>query len=782
MARSGTDCSYRSSNPIRIDLGPSTCLFSASVDKTTVPQGQVQTTRWSAQNQNQFALYLQQWNGSTWIVMDMRPWAGGSDGRFAGANGNTTALAWTVPRDLPPNSYRVRVVVAGSSSSQEGVTPFFAVTPVTGVSSVTANPTALREGMLQQVAWSSISQESYEVSRCGADGNGCVPVVPRTTSTGTRQITWTVPGTLAPGSYRMKVRVWSSLNVAAEALSNLFSVAQVLVSLVQGSIDVGEASGTISVPVRLITPDGAATSSAVSVQTVVTGVSASSSPNGCASGDFLPFTTLLTFPAGTPSGSTTAATMAICNDSLDEPGESFDVAISAAVGAMVGEPQVTRVTIVDDDPTPALTIDDAGIMEGNSGEVILSLRVWLSAPSGQTVAFTYHTELAGLFPATSGVDYQNMPGNSASFPPGSTSYNLQLLRVIGDRESEQDEQVRVRLDSVTGATVAKPSALVTIQNDDFRPGHDLWSSFFAVGTQETPMTGDFDGDGLADIVTFGRNNPNAVGDVYVSLSTGASFGPSVKWHDWFAVSPGERVLIGDYNGDGNDDAATWLATTTRQVYTALSSGSGLLPPAVWLGSIGSGSAAEVMLAGDANGDGRDDLILFTRPDVYVALSQGASFAAPVRWHTWFAVGALERPRVADVNGDDRADIVTFATNAPAAFGDVYVALSNGSSFGPAAKWHDWFAINPAELVGIGDTNGDGRDDFLTFLTPASGGQCYTVQSTGSGMGPNMLWHETIRLFPADDPQVADVNGDERADVVIFARSEGRVYVSLAPSP
>ena len=51
-------------------------------------------------------------------------------------------------------------------------------------------------------------------------------------------------------------------------------------------------------------------------------------------------------------------------------------------------------------------------------------------------------------------------------------------------------------------------------------GPGPWHGWFAVDTLETPMVGDFDGDGRTDIITFTRQNPNAVGDVYVALSDG----------------------------------------------------------------------------------------------------------------------------------------------------------------------------------------------------------------------------------------------------------------------
>ncbi|MEV4637536.1 VCBS repeat-containing protein [Actinoplanes sp. NPDC049548] len=294
-----------------------------------------------------------------------------------------------------------------------------------------------------------------------------------------------------------------------------------------------------------------------------------------------------------------------------------------------------------------------------------------------------------------------------------------------------------------------------------------------VGGGFSGVAGDFNGDGRDDIVTFTRGS---AADVYVALSTGSGFsGTGWKWHDYFAAGT-ETPLVGDFNGDGRDDIATFTRGSAADVYVALSTGSKFVGTGVkWHDYFAAGT--EIPAVGDFNGDGRDDIATFTRgstADVYVALSTGSKFVGTgVKWHNYFAAGT-EIPAVGDFNGDGRDDIATFTRGSAA---DVYVALSTGYSFsGTGWKWHDLFAVG-TELPSVGDFNNDGRDDIVTF-TRGSAADVYVALSTGSKfVGTGVKWHNLFAVG-SEIPGTGDFTGDGRTDIATFTRgSAADVYVA-----
>lgn len=306
-----------------------------------------------------------------------------------------------------------------------------------------------------------------------------------------------------------------------------------------------------------------------------------------------------------------------------------------------------------------------------------------------------------------------------------------------------------------------------------------WHDFFCIGT-EIPKVGDVNGDGKDDIISFTRGT-NA--DVYVALSDGTKFnGRGVKWHDNFCVGT-EIPLVGDFNGDGKCDIATFTRGSAGDVFVALSNGSSFQGTGVkWHDSFCVGT--EIPLVGDFNGDGKDDIATFTRgtnADVFVALSNGRAFVGTgLKWHDSFCVGN-EIPLTGDFNGDKKCDIATFnrGTN-----GDVFVALSNGSIFtGTGQKWHDSFCFG-TEIPVTADFNGDKKSDLLTFLLNPTGDVYGAISNGAKFIGTGYKVHDYFGLA-GEIPLSGDFNGDGKADLVTFIRDtkaepgKGDVYVGLS---
>jgi len=231
-------------------------------------------------------------------------------------------------------------------------------------------------------------------------------------------------------------------------------------------------------------------------------------------------------------------------------------------------------------------------------------------------------------------------------------------------------------------------------------------------TNEKFLSGDFNQDGRDDIAKIfswdGKDNI----DVY--RSNGSSF-TMERW----ATARGstmevQQFVAGDFNGDGRDDISkifSWDNVNNIDVYR--SNGSSFTMER-WATNIGRTMGGQQLVAGDFNGDGRDDIAnIFSVggvDNIDVHRSNGSSFSMN-RWAT--AMGATiggQQFVVGDFNGDGRDDIAKVYGINGNAVADIYESFAGsfrhygslnigGGSYLASQKW---FA---------GDFNGDGRDDL-----------------------------------------------------------------------
>ena len=148
-----------------------------------------------------------------------------------------------------------------------------------------------------------------------------------------------------------------------------------------------------------------------------------------------------------------------------ESNETFFVNVANVSGAVVGDSQ--GVGTIQNDDSPALTINDVTQAEGNAGTSTFTFTVHssLPAPVGG-IGFTINTADGSTNPASSSTDYVAITNGTGSIGAGSSSTTVSVT-VNGDTLVENNETFFVNLSNPTnGATISDGQGLGTITNDD----------------------------------------------------------------------------------------------------------------------------------------------------------------------------------------------------------------------------------------------------------------------------------------------------------------------------
>ena len=167
----------------------------------------------------------------------------------------------------------------------------------------------------------------------------------------------------------------------------------------------------------------------------------------------------------TPGEVSKTVSVTLLNDNANEPGESFDLVLSAPVNATLPD-TAARMTIAASDAapvsTPLVSVSDAQASEHDSA---LSFIVSLSAPSTQLVSVRYDND---NITAAHTRDYLAQSGTLV-FAPGETT-KVVVIPVLDDLDTERTEIVRLNLSTPDKALVADGQGLGFIRDNDGTTG------------------------------------------------------------------------------------------------------------------------------------------------------------------------------------------------------------------------------------------------------------------------------------------------------------------------
>jgi hypothetical protein len=294
------------------------------------------------------------------------------------------------------------------------------------------------------------------------------------------------------------------------------------------------------------------------------------------------------------------------------------------------------------------------------------------------------------------------------------------------------------------------------------------------GISPALATGDFNGDGRADLVVGGRDMalPSlapADGEIEVLLGRGDGTFQTTSPVDLVGYDP-ISLATGDFNGDRRTDLAVFAESTSAlegRVEVLLGGGDGTfqLKTSIDVGLTGSaGLTPAPLVTGDFNGDGRTDLAVAgddasSQGQLVILLGNGdGTFQTP---GPMYPDGFASTIVTGDFNGDGRTDIALASSGSTNLQNALQLLLGQGDG---TFQTSTPFSVNgiPAGIV-TGDFNSDGRADIAV----AGGSEVEIMLGNGDGTFQDTTPIDLGGLSVQPSAVVVgDFNGDGRADIAV----------------
>jgi hypothetical protein len=217
--------------------------------------------------------------------------------------------------------------------------------------------------------------------------------------------------------------------------------------------------------------------------------------------------------------------------------------------------------------------------------------------------------------------------------------------------------------------------------------------------------GDMNGDRKADVIVRDK-----AGRLWFTPGDGT--GRLIGSGGWNAMNA--LVRHGDFSGDGREDVIAREASTGK-LWLYPGTGTGSVGSRKLIGTGGWNAMSRITAVGDLSGDGRSDLMAVEKATGKLYLYPGTSAGTLgsrklLGTGGWNAMNALAG--VGDMNGDGRPDL--YAREASTGKLWLYPGRTGALGARVLVGTGGWNVMDT--LLGLGDVNGDDRADLVTTTT------------------------------------------------------------------
>ncbi len=277
-----------------------------------------------------------------------------------------------------------------------------------------------------------------------------------------------------------------------------------------------------------------------------------------------------------------------------------------------------------------------------------------------------------------------------------------------------------------------------------------------------PRPVDNDGDGRTDfsVLRFPNVTPPGVSQITYWNQNSTSGLQVINWGNANTDFPAP----GDYDGDGLGDIVIYRAGATagaQSTFYILRSTDGTAQLVPY------GVNGDQVIARDYDGDGRTDPAIFrkgslaTDPTTFWIKRSTTDSDLVIQWGvTGNGTTSFDMPVVADYDGDGKSDVAVYRFGISPANTFIILRSSDG-----AVTYRQWGNFN-TDYVLPGDYDGDGKADYAVGRTGAVGTSPMVWWILQSSTGQPRIEQFGIS---SDLPTQGDYDGDGRTDLAIYRR-------------